>query len=69
MDNSLEDKATTNFPDSKSQHSMAISLKRIADALEKLLIVPAMPELTPEMKEEWEKVNRNNNNRFMEYKR
>jgi hypothetical protein len=32
--------------------SMAISLKRIADALEKLTKVPTMPELTPEQEEE-----------------
>jgi hypothetical protein len=43
----------------KIQYSQAISLKRIADALEKLLVVPTVPKLTPEQEEEWQKANRN----------
>lgn len=35
--------------------SQAISLKRIADALEKLTVIPKMVELTPEQEEEWSK--------------
>lgn len=34
------------------QLSQAISLKRIADALEKLTKVPTMPEITPEQEAE-----------------
>lgn len=55
---------------SNSEHvirSMAISLKRIADTLEKLTKVPVMNEMTPEQEEEWEKINRHMG--FVSYKR
>lgn len=35
-------------------YSQAVSLKRIADALEKLTKIPTMPELTPEQLAEFE---------------
>ena len=45
--------------------SMAISLKRIADALEKLLQPPMMVELSQEEQEEWEKANQDIDPPFM----